>query len=147
VGPATFSPARPAPDQHRQTLTSRSWANRAWTVAWRSRIRDSSVLLQASNSIPVYDLPDGSQDLGDHFVSVEAVNVGDQPIAITSWGVELPGERRLFVTRGENWATPLPHVLAPGAPPARFLERADELRRLRHDTSRPADLGTAGRVP
>ncbi|GGY15637.1 hypothetical protein GCM10010358_79450 [Streptomyces minutiscleroticus] len=35
----------------------------------------------------------------------------------------------MFVTRGENWATPLPHVLAPGALPARFLIRADELRR------------------
>lgn len=87
------------------------------------------VVLQVSNSILVYDLPDDSQDLGDHFVSVEAVNTGDQPIAITSWGIELPGDRRIFVTRGENWATPLPHVLTPGAPPARFLTRADELRR------------------
>ncbi|MEU9418453.1 hypothetical protein [Streptomyces sp. NPDC048272] len=86
------------------------------------------IVLQVSNSIPVYDLPDGTQDLGDHFVSVEAVNTGDQPIAITSWGIELPGDRRLFVTRGENWATSLPHELAPGSPPARFLIRADELR-------------------
>ncbi|GHD52059.1 hypothetical protein GCM10010335_64000 [Streptomyces galbus] len=44
------------------------------------------VLVKVSYSIPVYDLPDGSQDLGDDFVSVEAVNTGDQPIAITSWG-------------------------------------------------------------
>lgn len=78
------------------------------------------IILQVSNSIPVYDLPGGSQELGDHFVSVEAVNTGDQPIAITSWGIELPDDRRMFVTRSENWATPLPHVLAPGAPPARF---------------------------
>jgi hypothetical protein len=95
------------------------------------------VILQVSNSIPVYDLPDGSQDLGDHFVSVEAVNTGDQPIAITSWGIELPGDRRMFVTRGENWATPLPHVLAPGAPPARFLIRADELRRVEREQRIP----------
>ncbi|NEA82401.1 hypothetical protein G3I30_25830 [Actinospica acidiphila] len=95
------------------------------------------VVLQVSNSIPVYDLPDGSQDLGDHFVSVEAVNTGDQPIAITSWGIELPGDRRMFVTRGENWATPLPHVLAPGAPPARFLIRADELRRVEREQRIP----------
>lgn len=88
------------------------------------------VLVKVSNSMPVYDLPDGSQRVGDHFVSVEAVNVGDQPIAITSWGIELPGDRRLVVTRGENWATPLPHVLTPGAPPAQFLARADELRRV-----------------
>ncbi|MET9372262.1 hypothetical protein ABZY00_31100 [Streptomyces griseoflavus] len=95
------------------------------------------ITLQVSNSIPVYDLPDGSQDLGDHFVSVEAVNTGDQPIAITSWGIELPGDRRMFVTRGENWATPLPHVLAPGAPPARFLIRADELRRVEREQRIP----------
>lgn len=95
------------------------------------------VVLQVSNSIPVYDLPDGSQDLGDHFVSVEAVNTGDQPIAITSWGIELPGDRRVFVTRGENWATPLPHVLTPGAPPARFLIRADELRRVEREQHIP----------
>jgi hypothetical protein len=95
------------------------------------------VILQVSNSIPVYDLPDGSQDLGDHFVSVEAVNTGDQPIAITSWGIELPGDRRMFVTRGENWATPIPHVLAPGAPPARFLIRADELRRVEREQRIP----------
>ncbi|WP_157968744.1 hypothetical protein [Streptomyces geranii] len=95
------------------------------------------VVLQVSNSIPVYDLPDGSQNLGDHFVSVEAVNTGDQPIAITSWGIELPGDRRMFVTRGENWATPLPHVLTPGAPPARFLIRADELRRVEREQHIP----------
>ncbi|WP_331742530.1 hypothetical protein OG239_41825 (plasmid) [Streptomyces sp. NBC_00868] len=95
------------------------------------------VVLQVSNSIPVYDLPDGSQDLGGHFVSVEAVNIGDQPIAITSWGIELPGDRRMFVTRSENWATPLPHVLSPGAPPARFLVRADELRRVEREQRIP----------
>ncbi|AYN43325.1 hypothetical protein D9753_35725 [Streptomyces dangxiongensis] len=74
------------------------------------------VVLQVSNSIPVYDLPDGSQDLGDHFVSVEAVDAGDQPIAITSWGIELPGDRRMFVTRGENWATPAPPRACPRCP-------------------------------
>ncbi|MER5974525.1 hypothetical protein ABT112_33295 [Streptomyces sp. NPDC002055] len=95
------------------------------------------VVVRVSNSIPVYDLPDGSQDLGDHFVSVEAVNSGDQPISITSWGIELPGDWRMFVTRGENWATPLPHVLAPGAPPARFLIRADELRRVEREQRIP----------
>lgn len=95
------------------------------------------VILKVSNSIPVYDLPDGSQDLGDHFVSVEAVNTGDQPIAITSWGIGLPSDRRVVVTRGENWATPLPHVLAPGAPPARFVIRADELRRIEREQSIP----------
>jgi hypothetical protein len=64
-------------------------------------------------------------------------NTGDQPIAITSWGIELPGDRRMFVTRGENWATSLPHVLAPGAPPARFLVRVDELRRVEREQSIP----------
>ena len=55
----------------------------------------------------------------------------------TSWGIELPGNRRMFVTRGENWATSLPHVLAPGAPPARFLARVDELRRVEREQSIP----------
>uniref|UniRef100_A0AAU2W2S9 Uncharacterized protein n=1 Tax=Streptomyces sp. NBC_00008 TaxID=2903610 RepID=A0AAU2W2S9_9ACTN len=96
----------------------------------------SHVFLQVSNSIPVYDLPGGSQDLGDHFVGVEAVDTGE-PIALTSWGIELPDDRRIFVTRGENWATPLPHVLAPGALPARFLIRADELRRVEREQRIP----------
>ncbi len=109
------------------TTTSRRTASTSRATCPLPQVR---VVLQVSNSIPVYDLPDGSQDLGDHFVSVEAVNTGGQPIAITSWGIELPGDRRMFVTRGENWATPLPHVLAPGAPPARFLIRADELQRV-----------------
>lgn len=95
------------------------------------------VLVKVSYSIPVYDLPDGSQDLGDDFVSVEAVNTGDQPIAITSWGIELPGDRRMFVTRGENWATQLPHVLAPGSPPAQFWVRVDELRRVEREQRIP----------
>ncbi|MFE7854453.1 hypothetical protein [Streptomyces sp. NPDC057403] len=95
------------------------------------------VIVRVSYSIPVFDLPDGSQDLGDDFVSVEAVNTGDQPIAITSWGIELPGDRRMVVPRGENWATRLPHVLAPGAPPAQFWMRVDDVRRVEREQHIP----------
>lgn len=95
------------------------------------------VIVRVAYSIPVYDLPDGSQDLGDDFVSVEAVNTGDQPIAITGWGIEFPGDRRMFVTRNENWATRLPHTLAPGAPPAQFWVRVDELRRVEREQRIP----------
>ncbi|MFE6620055.1 hypothetical protein [Streptomyces sp. NPDC057740] len=35
--------------------------------------------------------------------------------------------------QGENATTPLPHLLARGAAPVRFLIRADELRRVERD--------------
>jgi hypothetical protein len=92
-----------------------------------------------TNAIPVYDLPDGSQDLGDHFISVEAVNNGDRAVTITGWGIRLPGDRRVVVTRPVNWSTPLPHRLEPGSAPAAFRMPADELRRLERDQGIPYD--------
>lgn len=95
-----------------------------------SGVRGPRVVVRVTNAIPVYDLPDGTQEPGEHFVSVEAVNTGDQAVTITAWGVKLPGDRRMVVTRPANWATPLPHRLEPGSAPARFVIPADELRQV-----------------
>ena len=91
------------------------------------------IKLTVSNGFRVYDLPGGGQEPGDHFVMVEAVNVGDRPIAITSWGIALPGDKRMVITRPPSWVTPLPHVLRPGEPPARFAMPAEELRRAERE--------------
>jgi hypothetical protein len=94
------------------------------------RPEGSRIVVRVVNAIPTYDLPDGSAIAGDHYISVEATNLGDGPIALTGWGMRLPHDRRMVVTRQVNWATPLPHELRPGAPPARFLVAASELRQL-----------------
>lgn len=93
-------------------------------------VRGPRVAVRVTNAIPVYDLADGTQEPGEHFVSVEAVNTGDEAVTITGWGVKLPGDRRMVVTRPANWATPLPHRLEPGNAPARFVILADELRQV-----------------
>ena len=95
--------------------------------------RGPRVVVRVTNAIPVYDLADGTQEPGEHFVSVEAVNTGDEAVTITGWGVKLPGDRRMVVTRPANWATPLPHRLEPGSAPARFVVLADELRQVERE--------------
>jgi hypothetical protein len=92
--------------------------------------RGPKVIVRVANTFPVYDLPDGSQRIGDHHVSVSAVNTGDQPVAITSWGIKLPGDRRMVVTRPLPWATRLPHELRPGAPPAELPMPAEDIRNV-----------------
>jgi hypothetical protein len=96
----------------------------------RSSSRGPRVVVTTSNAIPVYDLPDGRQEPGDHHISVEAVNMGGRSIAVTGWGVKLPGDKRIVVTRPPSWTTRLPHELRPGAPPARFVMLAEDLRRV-----------------
>ncbi|GAA4658640.1 hypothetical protein GCM10023347_07420 [Streptomyces chumphonensis] len=95
------------------------------------------VTVKVTNMVPAYDLPDGSRTLGDHFVEVEAANTGGRPATITGWGVRLPGDRRMVLTRPVNWSTSLLHQLAPGGPPARFVVPADELRRLHRTAGIP----------
>lgn len=95
-----------------------------------SAVSGPRVVVRVTNAIPVYDLPGGAQEPGEHFVSVEAVNTGDQAVTITGWGVKLPGDRRVVVTRPTNWATPLPHRLEPGNAPARFVVLAEDLRQV-----------------
>lgn len=97
------------------------------------------VEVRTTNAIPVYDLPGGAQDLGDHHVAVEAVNSGDQAVTLPGWGVKLPGDRRVVMTRPVSWSTPLPHRLEPGAPAAQFVMPADELRRLHRPDGIPFD--------
>lgn len=91
------------------------------------------VKVRVTNMMPTYDLPGGGQRVGDRFIAVQAVNTGAQPVTITSWGVKVPGDRRVFGMRPENWATPLPHQLEPGSDSTRFLMPADELYRLHHE--------------
>lgn len=95
------------------------------------------VAVRTTNGMPIYDLPDGRHEIGDHHVIVEAVNLGDRPIAVTGWGVKLPGDRRVVVTRPVNWSTRLPHVLRPGEPPAQLVVLAEELRRLEREEGIP----------
>jgi hypothetical protein len=104
-----------------------------------SEVRGARVVVRVINAIPVYDLPDGAQEPGEHFVSVEAVNTGDEAVTITGWGVKLPGDRRIVVTRPVNWATPLPHRLEPGNAPTRFVMPADELRQVAREQAIPYD--------
>jgi hypothetical protein len=99
----------------------------------QSSPRSPRVIVTTSNVMPLYDLPAGRREPGDHHVSVEAVNTGDRSITITGWGVKLPEGRHIVVTHPPNWATPLPHELRPGAAPARFLMLAEDLRRLERE--------------
>jgi hypothetical protein len=87
--------------------------------------------------MPTYDTPGSGQRVGDWFVAVEAVNTGDRPVTITGWGVQVPGDRRVVVTRPENWASALPHRLEPRADVARSLMPADELYRLHREEAIP----------
>jgi integrase len=55
-----------------------------------SGVRGARVVVRVNNAIPVYDLPDGAQEPGEHFVSVEAVNTGDEAVTITGWASSFP---------------------------------------------------------
>ncbi|MGH7158174.1 MAG: hypothetical protein ACREGD_03855 [Candidatus Saccharimonadales bacterium] len=103
------------------------------TIKGQPKASGHQVKVTVSNGFPVYDLPSGRQEPGDHFVMVDVVNLGDRPIAITGWGIKLPGDKRMVITRPPNWSTPLPHVLRPGEPPARFAMPADEVRRAERE--------------
>ena len=94
---------------------------------------DPNVKLVVPNMIPTYTQIDGAQRAGDHFVGIEVSNVGTRAVTLSGWGVNLPDGRNVVVIQPENWATPLPHELRPGAPPARLLIRADGLREIHFD--------------
>lgn len=85
------------------------------------------VEVRVTTAFPTYDLPNGESDIGDRFVLVKAVNIGDRTVTITGWGVQLPGDRRVVVMHPENWSTPLPHRLEPGSAPTQFPISADYL--------------------
>lgn len=90
----------------------------------------SRLKVTVTNMIPTFPSFDGRQQPGDHFVGVEVANIGDRTVAVTGWGIKLPDDRSIVVLRPPDWATPLPHELRPGAPPARFVIPAQELREL-----------------
>ncbi len=104
----------------------------AWYYGHRTtRPSRTRVQVRVTNMMPTYDLPNGERRVGERFVAVEAANTGDRVVTITGWGVKLPGDRRMVVTRPPDWATPVPHRLEPGSDATRFLVPADELYRLR----------------
>lgn len=92
--------------------------------------RGPEIVLKVTNAFPVYNLPGGGQNLGDHHVTVEAVNVGDRMMTITGWGIRLPDDRSIVITRPVGWSTPLPHELRPGAVPVQLSMLAEDLRRI-----------------
>lgn len=104
----------------------------AWYYGHRTtRPSKARVQVRVVNMMPTYDLPDGEQVVGERFVAVMAANTGDRVVTISGWGVKLPGDRRMVVTRPPNWATPVPHRLEPGSDATRFLVPVDELYHLR----------------
>lgn len=91
------------------------------------------VRVTCGNEIPVYDLPDGSRDTGDHFVAIYVHNAGGASVHVLNYGVSVGGRKsgkNLFVTDPPSWATRLPASVEPGGEPVRLLVPADELRRL-----------------
>ncbi|MEW1583726.1 hypothetical protein AB0407_37535 [Streptomyces microflavus] len=88
------------------------------------------ITVKVTNMIPTYEQPDGSSTAGDHFVGATVANTGGRPATITGWGIKLPGNRRMVLTKPVDWSTPLPHQLTPGGSPAHFVVPADELRHL-----------------
>lgn len=85
--------------------------------------------VEVANCIPVYDLPDGSTDLGEHFIGVTVLNGESAPVRVMGWGLLLPGNRRMVVTRPQtNFEPRLPHWVDPGDQAQWFLD-ADEVRR------------------
>ncbi|WP_073224341.1 hypothetical protein [Streptomyces sp. NBRC 110465] len=88
------------------------------------------ITVKVTNMIPTYEQPDGSSTAGDYFVGATVANTGGRPATITGWGVRLPGNRRMVITRPPHWSTSLPHQLTPGGAPAQLVVPADELRHL-----------------
>lgn len=104
-------------------------------IAWlkprspsRRPAKHETVWVDVSNSIPVFDLPDGTKELGEHLVGVEVHNGSTRPVKVVSWGIKLPGDRKLFVpTPTTHWEPRLPHWVQPGDEAEWFVE-AEELR-------------------
>ncbi len=101
-----------------------------WLLWLRPRHpKHGKVSVVASNDFLVYDQPDGSKDLGDHLVGVTLRNGGPDRVKVTSWGLILPGNRRVVATGRLSPIEPLlPHWVEPGDHAEWFLE-AGEMRR------------------
>jgi hypothetical protein len=101
----------------------------AWTWARSGPV----VKVEASSSFPIYD-----GHMGEHHVSVKAINRGRAPATITGWGIGFPDGGGLFVPTQLSWSTRLPHRLEPHSS-AEFHVEAEEVRRTAHQKGVPYD--------
>ena len=86
--------------------------------------------VEVSNQFPVFDLPDGTRDVGDHLVAVTVRNGTDRPAKITSWGLRLPdGQSVVVLSPTTTWEPRLPHWVQPGDEATWYFDPA-ELRRI-----------------
>lgn len=87
------------------------------------------VKVEVAYVMPVFDMPDGSQDFGEDLVSVSVKNGTPAAVKATSWGIALPNGN-IFVTHPTaSWEPRLPHWIKPGDD-ASWHIKVDELRRI-----------------
>jgi hypothetical protein len=91
-----------------------------------------TITVTPGSSFPVFDQADGSQDLGDHMVSVTIANTSDTRVSVKSWGISCGGGKNLFVTKPIRWDPPLPRWLEPGEDFSVHISAAD-VRRIHVD--------------
>lgn len=110
------------------SLLSLSWQAFTWS-------RSGAVIrVTASNSFPVF-----GEELGNHHVTVTAVNKGRAATTLTHWGIDMGNGSNAVVLEPLPWSTQLPHRLEPGAEAA-FHIPAAELRNYHQQTKRPFSL-------
>jgi hypothetical protein len=96
-----------------------------------------------TNYWPVFTQPDGSQEMGDHFVAVTLRNGSERAVRATGFGLRLPGDRTMFVsTQTTPWVPSMPHWVQPGDE-ATWLFDGDELRRSAREYNVPFEDMTA----
>jgi len=81
----------------------------AWQITTRRR-GAYNVRVSVSSSLQMY--PDGA--VSDWFVCVSPANIGASPVAVTSWGLEMPGGGSLNQLLHVAGSAVLPHSLGPG---------------------------------
>jgi hypothetical protein len=80
-----------------------------WQIATRRR-GAHNVRITVSASLLTY--PDGT--VSDWFACVSPANIGASPVAVTGWGLEMPGGGSLNQLRRVAGSADLPHTLEPG---------------------------------
>ena len=93
------------------------------------RLSAAQLIVEASNHLPLFDQPDGSQRAGEWLVAVTLLNRSTAQVLVRSWGIELPDKRNLVVpVRATRFEPALPHWVLPGTSGTWYVE-ADEVRR------------------
>lgn len=93
-----------------------------------------TITVTPGNSFPIFDQPDGSQDLGDHMVSVTIANTSEARVNIKSWGISCGGDKNLFIMKPIHWDPTLPRWVEPGDNFSVHIP-ADDVRRTHFDES------------